>query len=437
LTRVSPSHRKEDAVWLALIALGVLLRMIVVILPGNQLQAPWSGGGDAPRYVLLAQNLVSGKGFTYALQPTALRAPGYPVLLAGVMLLFDGKYVIVVRWIQFALGLGTVYFCSRASDRLFGERAERVSLVIALFFPTLVFITGEVLTECIGAFLAALFLYLLTEEIQSPRMTILATMGFVTGMAALFRFNMASLGFIGIWVAYVAKGARPAWQRMLVFALFAGITVSPWLIRNRIAFQGKVLYATLSGHDAVEGVLTPQGRALPGDDDKIEAAEGWLLGDIETNRPSRLHFPSEAELNQEAWRVAEKLWKKWSWRLLPLELAKCSYFWLSTDQILWTQSFSLPQRLFRGGGVLSYWVLLTFGIMGWLQSRQSAPVLARTFLLYAVLLTALHLPFPMITRLRIPLMDPLIAILAAAPFLLDRSNFQGLELFLSPRDTVE
>ncbi len=31
--------------------------------------------------------------------------------------------------------------------------------------------------------------------------------------------------------------------------------------------------------------------------------------------------------------------------------------------------------------------------------------------LYAVLLTALHLPFPMITRLRIPFMNPLITTL--------------------------
>jgi hypothetical protein len=150
--------------------------------------------------------------------------------------------------------------------------------------------------------------------ICTRRMTILAAMGFVTGMAALFRFNMASLGFIGIWVADVAKSSRPAWQRMLVFDLLAGIAVSPWLIRNRIAFHGKVLYATLSGHDAVEGVLTPQGvtpqgRALPANDDKIEAAEGWLLSDIESNRPSRLHFPSEAELNQKAWRATEGLWK--------------------------------------------------------------------------------------------------------------------------------
>lgn len=404
-------QRKSSRLGFAIVVLGVLVRIAVVVLPGNQLRASWSGGGDAPRYVLLAENLLSGKGFTYSLQPTALRAPGYPALLAALRSLFDDKYLLAIRWIQFGLGLGTVLLCSRASALAFGERAGRATLVIGLFFPTLLFVTAEVLTECIGTFLAALFLYLLTKEIQGPRMTTLAAMGVVTGVAALFRFNMAGLGFVGLSVACLAKCARPIWQRVLVFSLFAGMAISPWLIRNQIAFQGEVLYSTLSGHDAVEGVLTPQGRALPGDNEKIKAAEGWLLSDVETNAPSRLQLPSEAELNQKAWRAARGLWKEWRWRLLPLAFVKLSYFWLSLDQMLWTQSFPPRQRIFRWGGVLFYWVLLSFGIVGWFRTRRSAPMLARAFFLYAVLLTALHLPFPMITRLRIPFMDPLIAIL--------------------------
>jgi hypothetical protein len=251
-------------------------------------------------------------------------------------------------------------------------------------------------------------------------MTTLVAMGVVTGVAAIFRFNMAGLGFVGLSVACLAKASRPTWQRVLAFSLFAGMAISPWLIRNQIAFHGEVLYSTLSGHDAVEGIVTPQGRALPGDGDKIKAAEGWLLSDVETNAPSRLQLPSEAELNQKAWRAARDLWKQWRWRLLPLAFVKLSYFWLSIDQMLWTQSFSPRQRVFRWGGVLCYWVLLSLGIVGWFRTRRSAPVLARAFLLYAVLLTALHLPFPMITRLRIPFMDPLITILGGGFYALNK-----------------
>jgi len=402
--------------WRALILLGILLRILIVVLPGHRIRAPWSGGGDAFTYVLLAQNLLSGRGFTYALQPTALRAPGYPLLLAALTSLFHDNFVIVIRWIQFALGLGTVYFCSRASARAFGEKAGRVTVILGLLFPTLIYVTGEVLTECIGAFVAALFLYLLTAETLHPRTATLAAMGVLTGVAAIFRFNMAGLGFVGLWAAYAAKASRPAWQRILLFSCCAGAAISPWLIRNQMAFHGQVLYSTLSGHDAVEGVLTPQGRALPGDDAKIKGAEGWILSDIETNAPTRLNFPPEPVLNHQAWSAALALWQQWGLRLLPVELEKVCYFWLSTDQLASNPTLSIRQNLLRWSGVISYWILLICGIIGFFRARQSAPQLAAAFLVYVVLLTALHMPFPMITRLRIPFMDPLIAILAGAAF---------------------
>jgi hypothetical protein len=82
-------------------------------------------------------------------------------------------------------------------------------------------------------------------------------------------------------------------SRLAEDSLVLLLAIAPCLIRNQIAFQGQVLYSTLGGHDAVEGVLTPQGRALPGDNEKIKGAEGWILSDIETNDPSRLHFPPE------------------------------------------------------------------------------------------------------------------------------------------------
>jgi hypothetical protein len=409
--------------WLAAIVLGVIARIAIVLVPGNHLRAPWSGGGDAPLYQLLAQNLLSRRGFTYCLQPTALRAPGYPVLLATLMWLFADKYVIVVRCIQFLLGLATVYFCSRASALAFGKRAGQATALVGVFCPTLVFVTSEVLTECVGALFGALFLYLLMREIESQSEKVIAGMGIVTGVASLFRFNMAGLGLVGAPLVFLTSPARRRWHMLVVFCLLATISIAPWVLRNQMAFH-KPLYSTLSGHDAVEGVVAPQGRALPGDSARIKAAEGWLLSDIETNNPSRLRFPSEDRLNTEAWTSARHLWGEWRWRLVPLTFAKLSYFWLSLDQVLWTQSFSLPQRLLRCGGVLVYWGLLALAIGGWFRVWRSKPMLARAFLFYAIVLTALHLPFPMLTRLRIPLIDPLIIILGGAA-LMESSNAQS------------
>jgi len=405
--------------WLALIILGVIARIAIVIVAGNHLRAPWSGGGDAPVYELLAQNLLNRRGFTYCSQPTALRAPGYPVLLATLMWLFADKYVIVVRSLQFFLGLATVYFCSLASALAFGKKAGQATAVMGLFCPTLLFVTGEVLTECLGAFFGSLFFYLLVREIECHSENVISGLGIVTGVASLFRFNMAGLGLVGAPLVFLISPAR-RWRSLGVFCLLSTIPIAPWVLRNQKVFR-KPLYSTLSGHDAVEGVVAPQGRALPGDNARIEAAEGWLLSDIETNNPSRLRFPSEDQLNSEAWASARNLWREWRWRLVPLAFAKLSYFWLSLDQVLWTQSFSLLQRLFRWGGVLVYWGLLALAFRGWSQVRRSNPTLGRTLLFYTIALTALHLPFPMITRLRIPLMEPLIIILSGAALMESRN----------------
>jgi len=59
-----------------------------------------------------------------------------------------------------------------------------------------------------------------------------------------------------------------------------------------------------------------------------------------------------------------------------------------------------------------YYVILALAVAGWLRLRISRPEVAYALLFYAVVVTALHLPLTMNTRLRSPLFDPLLASLA-------------------------
>ena len=127
----------------------------------------------------------------------------------------------------------------------------------------------------------------------------------------------------------------------------------------------------------------------------------------------RLQFPSEAVLNQQARREAIRAWSELGLGAVPLLLKKTAFFWLSTDQLLDTASFSVSQRILRASGVFLYWCLLAAAIFGWLRLKKSAPRIANLFLLYALFSTILHLPFTMNTRLRSPLIEPLLCVLAA------------------------
>ena len=84
-TSLSTTHRRArfDTILTVAIVVGFLLRLAVVIFAGKGMRTPWGGGGDTPSYVLLAQNLLAGKGYAYAGMPTAVRAPAYPFALAA------------------------------------------------------------------------------------------------------------------------------------------------------------------------------------------------------------------------------------------------------------------------------------------------------------------------------------------------------------------
>jgi 4-amino-4-deoxy-L-arabinose transferase-like glycosyltransferase len=410
--------------FIALVLVGVLLRVLIALLAGNGIRTPWGGGGDTQAYVLLAHNLIDGHGYAYAGEPTALRAPAYPLLLAGSLKLFGNYALAGMRWLQFGEGLTTVLLCAAIARRIFDARAAKAVLLVSLFFPTLAIMNGEILSEATATFLSTLFLYLMIRYVQESSWLTLTALSVTIGLAALTRFNMALLGGVAIVACLFAIGALPKWRAIAWVFLVSVLVVSPWLIRNEVVFHGQVLFSTHAGIDAVEGVLTPQGRALAGDSERLRDALGWVAPEeAETNSPNRHLLPPEPTLDRNAWKVALGLWRRESWALVPLELKKLSYFWLSADQLLSTEGFPIRGRIFRGAAVVFYWALLALAVVGWLQLRKQNPTVASLFLTYAVLVTTLHLPFVMNTRLRMPFLDAWIAVLAGAAM----AQFPGIK----------
>src|SRR5579862_5594950 len=239
-----------SALFKATIVAGIFLRLIVVLIPGNKIQAPWSGGGDAHAYITLAQNIVSGQGYAYAGFPSAFRPPIYPGTLALFMELFGGNALRALRLLQFFEGLGAVAFCGAAAGRIFGSRARNLTILLALFFPMLVVLSGEIQTETIATLISAAFLYLIVRFVQKPAWGLLIAMAAITGVATLTRSNMALFGFILVGVIFVQGEGLPKLRGAALAALVAGLVISPWVIRNEIVFHGQVLLSTQSGVNA-------------------------------------------------------------------------------------------------------------------------------------------------------------------------------------------
>lgn len=415
------SQESEGARWstltacaiFTLIAAGLIVRLVLIWRVGNASNGALTGGSDAPSYIILGHSLATGKGLTYVGQPTALRAPLYPFLLSVLDSTLGANALLAMRMFQFVIAILTALMCAKVVSVLGAKHAQRIAFAIALSMPTLLFFTTQILTEALTAFLVSSFLYFAVREIKGEnRLSPIVGMGVCGGLLLLLRFNTIFIPLIMIAAVLRLPITLKDIKRVAIPVAISGLFVCPWLIRNLVVFNGGILYSSQTGIVAFQGAVEPSGRTQP-KDQGVWREPGWWFSDIETDTPSRLQFPSEVQLNRLATRAAWNAWRSLGFRVVPLLIDKVSYFWFSTDQLFQTSGFSQKQRLLRASGVLFYLLALAFAVAGFMRLRRWERKIANVLFLYCLLATLLHLPATMNTRLRSPLIDPLICILAA------------------------
>jgi len=153
---------------------------------------------------------------------------------------------------------------------------------------------------------------------------------------------------------------------------------------------------------------------MTGWDERLRQRVGFVIpNELETNGPERLAIGSELDMNRRCWQASREIWDEMSWgSRAHWVLVKWVTYWLSTDQLLNPGSVSRTNRALHVAAVMFYWALLGLASLGWWILRKMRPSVAAILLGYAILMTLLHTPFVMNTRIRAPLVDPLIAILA-------------------------
>ena len=401
--------------------LGLIVRVLLLIISGNTPIGPLSGVGDQVRYRTLADNLYEGRGFTYAAQPTALRPPLYPVFLAAMRFLFGSHHFLAARCFQFLAAIAMAYLCLLLARRLFGIESGILAGSFALAMPSLALVMTELQAEALTACATLLFLCLLVDAFDGSTRAA-PWLGLVSGLAALLRFNSVLL--LAFAVAVSLRNRRILRSALFV-CLAASLVLAPWIIRNARSFHGRILFSSQGGVNLLQGVLSPQGRAQADDPELPRAAVGWLHTDIETNNASRVRYPSEDVLDRQARAAAFQAWKQLDARAaVRLFAVKVSAFVFSTDQLLETASFTRKQRLVRAAGVVCYWCVLVLAVMGWARLVKLERSLALWLGSYVLLVILVHLPFVMNTRLRIPFLDALLAVLAGGGLSLLLEKYQ-------------
>ena len=180
---------KSPYVIVLVIIAGLAARIFLIIRSGNHAEGMLGGGSDAPAYILLGDAISKGHGMTYAGQPTAQRAPLYPLLLAALQLLFGAHSLLVMRSVQFLLAVLTAWTCSKTAVLLRGESTKWLAFAVTICAPTLLFFTTQIMTEAFTAFFVSLFLYFLVQASASDNEKPLIGMGVCSGILLLLRFN--------------------------------------------------------------------------------------------------------------------------------------------------------------------------------------------------------------------------------------------------------
>ena len=213
-------------------ALSLIIRLIANSYLSDTLHAPLSG--DEPTYVNIALNLLSGSGYSMnGVDPTAFRAPGYPLFLV-VVLFLTGKSLLLARIVNILIGSATVVVVLLAGEKMFDRTTALIASLLLSIYPVFVGISGELISDTLFVFLMCAFLLMMAmagDNARSP-WTMLGA-GLFLGWALVTRAELiVFFPFLVVWSYYHFRKSG-AVGRVLIFLLLPAMCFAvPWVYRN-------------------------------------------------------------------------------------------------------------------------------------------------------------------------------------------------------------
>ena len=216
----------------AVILFGVIPRV------SKQLTATYNQDRFIDGYDQLAANLAQGHGYRFFpdTAPTMMREPGYPLLLAGILLTFGSSFA-AVKILNMILALAVAWVMTRIARRFSSNRWLAIlPPLLFLFHPGTLIAESRGGVEMLFALLIVLFVLTIYQALEGNRWWQYAIAGAVLGITVLVRstpmiFPVFLLGYLllveGRRIPRLVACRNVA---LMIVAMFA--VVSPWIIRN-------------------------------------------------------------------------------------------------------------------------------------------------------------------------------------------------------------
>jgi 4-amino-4-deoxy-L-arabinose transferase-like glycosyltransferase len=373
---------------LMIVLAGVLIRILLSLV--HPLTFP-----DSLDYLHLATCVEHGDPYRVT-GMYAKRLPGYPIFMAGVLLL-DGGREMGILICQAILSGWMIYLVWRIGCRI-DPMVGLLAAAMAAFDPLLIGFSASYLSEIpfTAIFVFTLLVFVRLCE-RDERWGLACTLGILFALCIYIRAEIALCIFpLLIWYIFMAIGTQ-RWRRIvqsLVIVLIIVAGMMPWWIRNWELFHSNFFrFSTLEGISLYESVY--------------HGATGGP-------RQSDIKWPAYMKKLNESQR--DNRWTAMSFRIIehhPIRILR-----LAVIKIGRTWSPWLHAKGFRNiwvNGILTIWygleyLLAIFGVRRlW---KDHSKVLLGITLIPIFYLTAMHAIFLGSVRYRVPLI-PLIGLLAA------------------------
>jgi hypothetical protein len=236
---------------------------------------------DEAEYLALARNLVAQRVYSAdGVHPTAYRLPGYPAILAALMLLKAD--LAALRFLNFVLLGLSGYLVWRLLGRA-SALAGMIGLAMAVGYPLGVYTAGTFYPQTLATtlFLAVLCLVFRREE---PERGAMAAAGVLSGWLILTVATFAPIVLL-LCAWRLAGGPARRWKPVLFLAGGCALVVTAWTLRNAAVFRSFVPVSTNRGISLLVGNTenTTPNAGVTVDISKYErAAEG--MGEAEKDR---------------------------------------------------------------------------------------------------------------------------------------------------------
>ena len=240
---------KHSAPRIPYIAATAVLVAIILLLQWNP--ALW-GGGDNAVYMNLGRAIFEGRGFVqlhvHGNPPDYHVAPGFPVILAGIMALTDNVDAVIVfkLFSTLCMALFLVFLSELFARHL--KIPPLVSSFIAIYLaisPQIAMLASSVMTEAPFLLLSLFALFCIFRFFDNGRSVDIVAAAIFSAAAVYIRL----VGFPLIIAIFFGLLFARKFREGIFYGAISGGLIAPWLIH--ILRRGEITYVAQSG---IEGM---------------------------------------------------------------------------------------------------------------------------------------------------------------------------------------